>query len=120
MVGHLSDPAATSPGFAGDRREMVQVPITKLSSFARLLQPVDGVLPNHLEHPVADRGSALSRQHQRLVDQRGEQVEQRVAVNLTAGAHLLRRIERESTREYPQPPEQHPLLVGQQVVTPVD
>ena len=58
--------------------------------------------------------------HQRLVDQRSEQVEHPLALDSLAGADLLGRLEGKAAGEHRQAAKQRSLVVGEQLVAPVD
>ena len=62
--------------------------------------------------------------HQRAVDQPGVQVEDVAGVarspSASVGADLLGRVQGPPAAEHRQPPEQHPLGVGEHLVAPVD
>jgi hypothetical protein len=75
-------------------------------------------LPHRLEHPVSP---ALSiEDDQRLFDQLRQDVEQCAPLRLARAAHRFRSFERETSRENGKTPEEHALLVVQELVAPVD
>jgi hypothetical protein len=88
---------------------MRRVAIPHLFALARLLQALERVLPDRLEH----RETAVVGADEALVDERLERLE-------AGGAHLLRRLERPAAREDAEPREQTLLLLAQQVVAPLD
>ena len=79
-----------------------------------------GVLTDHLEQPVARDTFTLVALHQRLRDQRPEQLERVELVDADAHGDRDRRVEVEAADAHRQAIEQRALVVGEQVVGPVD
>ena len=51
------------------------MPVPRRSLFAGFHQPLARILPHRLQQPVADRPLPQLRQHQRLLFQRAQQIE---------------------------------------------
>jgi hypothetical protein len=91
-------------------------------------QPWPAVLAQRLQQPVpraprVGRGARLGggqEEDQGLLHQPGQQLDHRGRLDLPTGAHGLGGVQREAPREDRQPIEEDPLLVGQEVVAPVD
>ena len=111
------------------------VPTPQLLGLARVREPVPPVLPDGLEHPVPRAVAVLPHDKQRLVGQRGEQVEhvlgrdQRGGVANTVPANTVLANPAQTCSaassvraagENGQPPQQRPLGVIEQVPAPVD
>ena len=79
-------------------------------------QPFRAVLPHRLEQPVAGDLAARLGDDERRVDEPREGAEH---LRRRSDAHALDRLQRERAGKDRQPPEQHPLVVGEQVVAPV-
>src|SRR5262245_11000351 len=82
-----------------------------------------GILPHGLQISIADDLVLFVGDDKRLADERGEHVDN-LCVGTLAGAaggvvHRLRGLQRKSTSEHREPPEQRALGRGEQVVTPV-
>src|SRR5215211_4658163 len=106
----------------GERRveEVLGVAPPDLLQVAVFGQPLLPELADRLQHGepgVAGRG--LGPEHQRLVDQRGQAVED-VQAELPGTADRLGRLQRPAAGEHRQPGEQSPLGVREQVVAPGD
>ena len=56
-------------GLLGEAKEVIAVVVADRLLLARLVQPLEPVVANGLEQPVADLRVALLGDHQRLVDQ---------------------------------------------------
>ena len=78
------------------------------------------VLAQRVKHPVPGRCVLCTAQHQRLVHQRTQQVEDVQAVERRVGAHALGRSQVEAANEHAQALEQQLLGLRQQVVRPID
>ena len=94
----------------GEGEEVIAVAGAQRLLLAGLGQPLEPVLAHGLEQAVADLGVPLLGDHQRLVDQRAEQVEHVLALDRLAGADLLGRLEREAAGEDGQAAQQRPLV----------
>jgi hypothetical protein len=91
------------------------VPAADFRLLARGVQPFQAVLPHRLEQPVAGNAITGLGDNKRRVDKPRKGAEHMPAVR----AHALDRLERERPGKDRQPPEQHPLVVGEQVVAPL-
>ena len=91
---------------------------------AGLGQPLGGVLPDRLQQvvprPAVPVASGAVDDDQRPVDQPAEQVHDRRRVQRLAAGDGLHGLQRPAAAEHRQPPQQHPLRVGEQLVAPVD
>ena len=76
-----------------------------------------GVLPHGLEQSVPGRVTVRLGDHQRRVDKPAESAEGPRLAEIV-GAHPLDRLQRERSGEHRQPSEEHPLVVGEQVMAP--
>ena len=97
---------------------MLEMPQARCAIVGRLRQALGRVLPDGLEKAIAP--AAGLDHHERLVDQVGEQRQHVRRGDIAARAHRLHRLERRAAGEHGEPPKQDPLLVGEEVVTPVD
>ena len=112
IVIHLSEPAAPS---AARPRPQARRRASSGGRAALDARPTPPAAARHADGPsrasrTAQPARARTSAQARLVDERGEQVEDGVAVELIVGADLLGGIEGESARERAQPPKQHSLL----------
>ena len=89
--------------------EVLCVAAPQLLRLAGVVEPLDGVLANRLEHPEAFLGPA----DEALLDKRLEEIHVRIG-------HVLRDVEREAPGEDGQPCEQALLLRRQEAVRPLD
>ena len=87
---------------------------------ARVVEPLARVQPDRLEQPVAPLASALVRGDERLLDEAREHVGAPRDVETGAGADGFDRAELEAAGEDAEPPQQHPLVRLEQVVTPLE
>ena len=81
-------------------QERVAMARTQRRLLAGLGQPFARELAHRLLQAVAHHGALLGGEHERLVDQGREQVEQSVALDGVEGADLLRGLVREPAREH--------------------
>ena len=88
-----------------------------LARSGELLQRIGA---RRFEQPVAHRVSLRLGEHQRLIDQRRQHVEDVEFVEILAAADRDGSLERESVHEDPQPPEERALALVEQVVAPID
>jgi hypothetical protein len=124
-VGHLEiervEPGALACGLQmrgyllRQRKVDAAMALAQIGDLAGLRESIERVLANRLQQPVAHARAVLLDDDERLVDQRSEQVEDRQAVEPVAAADFLHGVERPAAGEYRQAPEQHPLLLAQQV-----
>src|SRR5205814_10595360 len=84
----------------------------------RLRQPLVGILANGFEKAISP--AVRDGHHQRLVDQVGQQLENLGLVNFTPRTHCLRRLERPAAVKDGKSAKKNSLLVGEQIVAPVD
>ena len=80
-------------------------------------QPLGGVLPHGLEQSVPGDVAVRLGEHERRVDEPTESIEGPRLAEIF-GAHPLDRLQRERSGEHSQPSEEHPLVVGEQVMAP--
>ena len=104
----------------GEGQEEVPVPVAHGPELSRRLEAVERVLADGLEQVIADHRAVLLRNHERLVHERGQQVQRGHRPAAAAARHLLHRLEREAALEHAQAPEQRALVVRQELVAPVD
>src|SRR5205823_4310523 len=95
----------------------VAVAVAQCVELGCLQKAIERVLADRLEQPVAHARAVLIDDHERLVDERGQQVEDRQGLQSGARADFLDGVERPAAREHGQAAEQHPLVVAQQLVT---
>ena len=107
-------------GLLGEGEEVVAVAGPHRFVLTGLCQPLEPVLAHGLEQAVAHPGLGALGDHQRLVDQRSEQVEHVLGLDSLAGADRLCRLEGKAAGEDGQAAKQGPLLIGEQLVTPLD
>ena len=95
VVGEPTQPdqllgaAQVRRGGLGELDEVRCVGAAEVFAFPRLVEPVQAVRPDGLEHPVT--GYVVAGDHQqRLVDERGEQVGHVICCDDGVGAHPLR------------------------------
>src|SRR5450759_5301084 len=81
---------------------------------------VKRVLAYGLQQPVASRPLSILDEYQRLIDERAEQVEHRVALEPVTGGHLLGQVERPATGEHREAAQQRAPVLAQQLIAPVD
>src|SRR5262249_43701465 len=93
-----------------------EMPVAKIRKLARLDGSLEGVLSHRLEQRVPIAGVL----DQALVDQVREQVEDLQRLEIVARSDRLRRVEVERRREYPEPAEEHPFGLVEELVAPVD
>ena len=86
----------------------------------RLDEPLPGVLAHGFEQPEPGLRRSRVGEHERLLDEPPEHVEDVHLVDRVAGADVFGRLEARPAGEGGQPPEDDPLRLGQQVVAPVD
>ena len=79
-----------------------------------------GELLDRLEQPVALDGAFVVEDHERPFDERGEMVEDPVRVERREAGDGLGGVEREPAAELGQPAQQDPLVVGEELVAPLD
>ena len=123
VLGEHPRPAGSSPAghrsvLLGERRLVPEVPLPDGVSLAGLPQAVLGVFADRHEH--AEAPGVRTGHDERAVDQPEQQVEDVVARNPVAGAHLLGGVQRPPAAEHREPPQHDPLVVGEQVVAPVE
>ena len=87
---------------------------------AGLGQLLLGVLADRLEQAVARLAAGAVGDDERLLDQRRDEIEDRLGLERVGGGYGLGGIEREAAREDGQPAQQRPLGLGEEVVAPVD
>ena len=106
-----------APGFGGQPRGGVAgVPVPQ-SGLPGRVEQFDGVGAQRLQQGEPVVGSAL---HQRLLDEAGEQRRHRSLRQVVLGAHRLGLGEREPGGEHAEPPKQHRLGRGEQLVGPLE
>ncbi len=104
----------------GDAERVVAEPVPDRRGLARRGQLLRRVRADRVEHPEPGLAEHLGLpHHQRLVDERGHRVENLRRGHQVVGAHLLGHLERPAGEDG-KPAQQHPLLLRQQVVAPVD
>ena len=96
-------------GLLGEREEPLRVPATDRVGVVRGREALAGELPDRLEHPEPSSGPP----HEALVDQRLQPVD----VSLD---DLFGRVQRTAAREDREPLEELLLVVGEEVVRPLD
>ena len=77
------------------------------------------VLAHRLEQPVAHPFRLGVGHHERLPHQLREHIQDLAGPEGVIGADCLRRLQRPTSREYREAPQQHALPIGQQGMTPV-
>ena len=102
----------------GERRVVIAVPAAHRIALTRLTEPLLRVLPDRLQHSVTRSATDVLGEHQRLVDQQGEEVENLMTFDVATGCRR-RGIEIESGHEHREPREQHAFRLGQQRMRPV-
>ena len=107
-------------GLLGEGEEVIAVAGAHRLRLAGLGEALEPVLAHGLEQAVADLRVPVLGDHQRLVDQRAEQVEHVLALDPLAGADLLGRLEGKAAGEHGEAAKQRPLVVGEQLMAPVD
>src|SRR5215472_9217971 len=75
-----------------------------------LLQLVLAVLSYRLEQPVTCLTAARLHEHQRFLDQRGDDVEHLICVSCLTGAYSLRGLERKTASKHREPTEDGPFM----------
>src|SRR6266700_7954258 len=99
------------------------IPVTMTAAhgghFARLPQLLLAVLPHRLQQPVACLTAALLHEHQRFIDQGGEDLKHVACFAWLTCAAGLCRFERKTASKHREPAEEGLLLCYQQVVAPV-
>ena len=106
-------PKEMREGLLGEPKEPVRLPRLYLRCLARDLEPLGGELADRLQHPVARIECRLALAQQALVEERLERV------GVSAG-DLLRGLVRAAADEDGEPREEQLLLLGEQVVAPLD
>ena len=115
----------------GDRREstvqtpagrQVQAPgkvaATDVAELARRFRPVEDVLADRLQQPVAAGG--VVELDEALVDETGQDVQHAVRIEVVVGAHRFGGVEAEPADERPEPAQHRLFSLVEQVVAPVD
>src|SRR5207248_349413 len=99
-----------------------QVPVSHSLGLACFQQLVGGVLPNCLQEPVTRAFTAccLLYLDKRFVDQVREEVKHIECVDSLAATHRFSSLETPAAHEDGEPPQQRALLLGEEVVAPVD
>src|SRR5215217_625471 len=95
------------------------MPPTDLLLFSRLPQLLTTVLPDRLQKPVAGLPDPFFSEDQRLVHQRGQQIQYFFFIDISTRPDGFGCLEREAAGENLEPAEQDALLLGEQVVAPV-
>jgi hypothetical protein len=108
------------PGALGELEEDVTVAVARSGLLSGLDEPLEGVLPDGGEHPVAGApvGVRLGR-HERVVHERGQRVQHVLRRQVRTGADRLRRLERPASREDRAAPQARALGGGEHVVAQV-
>ena len=104
----------------GQGEEAVAMAGAQRLLLAGLGEPLEPILAHGFEQAVAGPGVALLGEHQRLVDQRAEQLEHLLALDPVAGADLLGSLERKAAGEDREAAKQGPLGIREQLMAPVD
>ena len=90
----------------------------QLSRLTCMVEILLAELADRLQLPVSGPGAPLFGDHQRLVHQLGQQVEQFDLLEGRVSADCLHSVEGETTREHRQPAQQNLLRFGEQFVAP--
>src|SRR5829696_923174 len=106
-------------GLLGESQVVPRVPLPDQFRLSRLVELLGGVLPRRLQKPVACLPAPAGYQHQRLLHQPYEHVENFPGVDAIPGAYGLGRIEGEPFGEHGKPPEYLPFFLVEQLVAPV-
>src|SRR5579864_1306796 len=96
------------------------MPRPHLGVFTRFHQSVTSVLPDCFEESVASLTVLGLSQHKRLVYKRRQDIEDTCDLDHSTRADGLGCFQGPTSGKYRQPPKQHPLLLREQVVTPVN
>ncbi len=107
-------------GLLGHRKVVLAVADRRGLGFAALVELLARVITNGFEHAVASPVVALFQHHQRLLDQRADEVEHVVAGQRVRATDLLGGRHVEAADEDAEPAEEGLLRLGQQLVRPVD
>ena len=117
-------PAPRSRASASVARRVMYAGVRGLDPFplAGLLEAFGGVLAQRLQHAEAGRRAAATTSDRSTRRACRSSRSRSPAVGTVVGvcAHLLGRVQGPPAVEHRQPPEQHPLGVGEQLVAPVD
>lgn len=103
----------------GQSRVVVAVARPHGVDLAGLVELFQGILPHGLQQPVTGSTRGFVGQHQRLLDEQREPVENLIARHITAANHRSRVVEEKTAYEHRQPAEQDPLGFGQECVRPI-
>ncbi len=103
----------------GEFGEVLEMRTAREIRFPCLREPVPGVLPDRADHPVARCAVALG-EHQRLLGQRGQQLEHLLRLDRVARADPFGRFQARPAGEHREPAQDHPFGVGEQPPAPVD
>ena len=100
--------------------EEVEMATPVLDDLAGVDQLLLGVLADALEQAVAGGAVLLLDDHEAAGHEMVQEVEDVEGIDAVAGRHRLCRLERPPAAEDGQPPQKHALVLGQQLVAPVD
>src|SRR6266849_5874192 len=99
--------------FLNEREAPVAVASTKPLFLAHCPYFFPGVLAHGPQQAIAHPFPLCVGDHERLTRQLREQIEDLADLERRVGADCLRRLQRPTSREYREAPQQHSLLVGQ-------
>ena len=100
--------------------QIAQMAARNQIALVRIFELLGGIGARRFEQPVAHRVTLRLGQHQRLIDQRRQHVEDVELVKALITSDRNCPLKREAADEDPQPPEEHALALVEQVVTPVN
>jgi hypothetical protein len=102
-----------------DRQDGVGMPLARCVGLAGVAQFLKCVGSDAFEKPIARRIRRFG-DHQRLVDQRPQELEDLPGIDSLVAKHLLRSVHRERSREHPGSTEDCALIDFKQTVTPIE
>ena len=96
------------------------MPSSHVGFVTRFRKSITSVLPDRFEEPVAGLTALSLHQHQRLVHERRQQIQDVYSLHASVCADRLGGLQGPPSGKHRQPPEQLPLCLREQVITPVD